>query len=128
MPLTSDTFKDPTGEIRIDVGYSAKPEREVEIVARMEAIGLEEMDKIVLDIKVDNFVVLEGNPEWTGFVAPRQPIKHQARFKLLDGTDQGTLTVTVRRSNDSELLYETLLPFVANDDKLAPDLENQIVV
>lgn len=59
---------------------------------------------------------------WTGFVAPRQPIKHQARFRLLDGTDQGMLTVTVRRSNDSELLYETLVPFVAKDDKLAPDL------
>lgn len=122
LPLTSDTFKDATGEIRIEVGYSPKPTREVEIVARMEAIGLDEMDKIVLDIKVDNFVVLEGNPEWTGFVAPRQPIKHQARFRLLDGTDQGTLTVTVRRSNDSELLYETLLPFVAKDDALAPDL------
>jgi hypothetical protein len=120
VAITSGTFKDETGEIAIDVGYVAGKDRDLQIVVNMRALGLEEMDKIVVDVVVDGFVLVEGSPEWSGFVAPRQPIEHAVRFRLLDGAADGTLTVSVRRSRDSELLYEAALPFAADGSKLAP--------
>ena len=120
VELVSGKFKDDTGEIQIDVGYVAGRDRDVAVVVRMTTIGLEEMDKIVADVVVDGFVLVDGSPEWSGFVPPRQPITHRVRFRLLDGGDSGTLTVSVRRSRDSELLYETPLTFVANGSVLAP--------
>lgn len=119
VSISSDTFKDTVGEIQIDVGYRPKAGREVDVVVNMKAIGIDEMDKIVLDVTVNGFVLVAGEPEWSGFVAPRQPIKHEVGFKLLDETEHGELHVTVRRSNDSELLYERVLPFVADGDRLA---------
>ncbi len=119
VSISSESFKDTVGEIQIDVGYRAKAGREVQVVVNMKAIGIEEMDKIVLDVTVNGFVLVAGEPEWSGFVAPRQPIRHEVGFKLLDDTEHGELHVTVRRSNDSELLYERVLPFVADGDRLA---------
>jgi hypothetical protein len=121
VALTNGTFKDATGEIQIDVGYAPGTDRDLAVVVRMKAIGLEEMDKIVADVVVDGFVLTQGSPEWSGFVAPRQPITHRVEFRLLDDVESGTLTVSVRRSRDSELLYETALPFVANGTVLAPE-------
>ena len=121
VPISTETFKDTVGEIQIDVGYRAQSGREVEIVVNMKAIGIDEMDKIVLDVTVEGFVLVAGEPEWSGFVAPRQPIRHQVGFKLLDENEHGELLVTVRRSKDSELLYERRLPFVADGDRLAPE-------
>ena len=121
VALTNGTFKDDTGEIQIDVGYTPGRDRDLSIVVRMKAIGLEEMDKIVADVVVDGFVLTQGSPEWSGFVAPRQPITHRVEFRLLDDNESGTLKVSVRRSRDSELLYETELPFVADGTVLKPE-------
>lgn len=120
VALTNGTFKDDTGEIQIDVGYAPGGDRDLAVVVRMKAIGLDEMDKIVADVVVDGFVLTEGSPEWSGFVAPRQPITHRVEFRLLDDVESGTLTVSVRRSRDSELLYEAALPFAANGTVLEP--------
>lgn len=121
VAIVSGTFKDDTGEVKIDVGYTAGRDRDLEIVLRLNAIGLEEMDKIVADVVVDGFVLSEGSPEWSGFVPVRQPITHRVGFRLLDDADGGTLTVSVRRSRDSELLYEAPLTFVANDGVLVAE-------
>ena len=121
VALVTSTFKDDTGEIQIDVGYVAGRDRDLEVVVRMQAIGLDEMDKIVADVVVDGFVLSDGSPEWSGFVAPRQPITHRVDFRLLDDAESGTLTVSVRRSRDSELLYEAPLTFVANGSVLAAE-------
>jgi hypothetical protein len=118
--LVSDRIKDDTGEIEVDVGYRLAPEREVEIVVDLAAIGIEEMDKVVADIQVDGFVLVAGEPEWSGFVAPRQPITHRASFRLLDGNESGTLIVTVQRSVNSEVLFEARLGFAADGDRVKP--------
>jgi hypothetical protein len=120
IQLATHHISDDTGQVQVDIGYRAEPEREVEIVVDLKAIGIEEMDKIVVDIVVDGFVLVAGEPEWSGFVAPRLPIKHHARFRLLDGNDAGTLTVTVHRSMNSEVLFEAPLPFSADGDRVKP--------
>lgn len=118
--LASQQITDDTGAIQVDVGYRGAPEREVEIVVNLKAVGIEEMDKVVADIRVDGFVLVAGTPEWSGFVAPRQPIAHKASFRLLEGNESGTLIVTVQRSANSEVLFETRLDFAADGDRVKP--------
>lgn len=109
-----------TKKVEVKIGYRPAPEREVELVVDLKAIGIEEMDKLVVDITVDGFVLVKGEPEWSGFVAPRIPINHRASFRLLEGNESGTLKVSVQRSVDSTLLLEREVAFAADGDRLAP--------
>ena len=120
-PLATEQIVDETKKVEVKIGYRAAPEREVEIFVNLQAIGIEEMDKLVVDITVDGFVLVGGEPEWTGFVAPRFPVKHKASFRLLEGAESGTLTVSVARSVNSEVLLTREVPFVAEGDRVRPD-------
>lgn len=120
VALASERITEGDAVVQIDVGYRALPQREVEITVDLKAIGIYEMDKLVADITVEGFVHTAGEPEWSGFVAPRLPIAHRASFRLLEEQGAGTLTVRVQRSADSVSLYEATLPFVADGDRVAP--------
>ncbi len=119
--IASEEIVDDTKKVAVEIGYRAAPEREVELLVNLQAIGIEEMDKLVVDITVDGFVLVGGEPEWSGFVAPRFPIKHKASFRLLDGAESGTLTVSVARSVNSEVLLTREVPFVADGDRVRAD-------
>lgn len=120
VALASEQIADDTGKVQVDIGYRARAQREVELVVDLRAVGIEEMDKLAVDILVDGFVLVDGEPAWSGFVAPRLPIAHRASFRLLEGRDDGTLTVTVDRSMNSESLLERRLTFTAEGDRVAP--------
>lgn len=118
--LATDHILADGADVQVDVGYRAAPERELEIVVALKAIGIEEMDRIVVDIVTDGFVLVGGQPEWSGFVAPRIPITHRVSFRLLDGAEAGTLTVKVQRSANSEVLFEAQLRFAADGERVVP--------
>lgn len=118
IALASEQIADDTGKVQVEIGYRVLPEREVELVVDLHAVGIEEMDKLAVDIIVDGFALVEGEPAWSGFVAPRQPIVHRASFRLLDGHDDGTLTVNVDRSMNSESLLQRRLAFAAEGDRV----------
>ncbi|MBC8071933.1 MAG: hypothetical protein IAG13_26635 [Deltaproteobacteria bacterium] len=119
--LVEGEIVDDPAKVRVAIGYRPAPEREIELVVDLAAIGIEEMDKIVVDIVVEGFALVGGEAEWSGFVAPRFPIVHRASFRLLEGTEAGTLAVTVQRSVNSEVLFERTLAFTAEGDRVRPD-------
>lgn len=123
IELATEEIVEGDKKVKVEIGYLAAPEREVEIVVHLQAIGIEEMDKLVVDITVDGFVLVAGEPEWTGFVAPRIPIRHKASFRMLEGAEAGTLNVKVSRSDNSQVLLERALAFVGEGDRVRPNDE-----
>lgn len=95
----------------VEVSWQPKSAEEVEIVVEMAAMGIEQTDNLVVDVKTHGFVITEGVPDWTGFVLPRERYTHRVSYKMLDEEDQGRATVTIRRTLDSTLLWDTELLF-----------------
>lgn len=118
VEVVTTQIADGDATVQLDVGYRALPEREVELVASLSAVGIVESEKLVVDVLVDGFVLVAGEPQWAGFVAPRQPIKHRTSFRMLDGHDAGALTLTVQRSRNSEVLFERRIEFTAEGDRV----------
>lgn len=120
ISIATEEIAEDTKKVEVKIGYRSAPEREVELVVDLKAIGIEEMDKLVVDISVDGFVLVKGEPQWSGFVAPRIPVNHRASFRLLEGGESGTLKVSVQRSADSTFLLEREIAFAAEGDRVAP--------
>lgn len=120
-PLDSAVVQDGTATFDLEIAYQAKPEAQIQLFLAMNAKGTEEMDKVVVDVALDGFVLTEGTTEWSGFVPPRQPQKHQVTVRALDDVEHATLTVTVRRSVDSEVLAYRELPFRVTGSVVTPE-------
>jgi hypothetical protein len=121
--LATETFTDEGKTAQIDVEYRVRPGPELEVLVRLQAIGVEEMDKLVVDVVTNGFVLVEGGTQWTGFVPPRDPQKHSVVFSLLDDTSVGEIRVSVTRSRDSKLLYSDTFGFELRGSTLVSSAE-----
>lgn len=111
QPAAKDSVEDQGATFDVDVRYQPKGADEVEIVVKMTATGIEQTDKLVVDVSTHGFVITEGTPEWAGFIQPREKYTHRVTYKLLDDADSGRATVSIRRSLDSTLLWDAELLF-----------------
>jgi hypothetical protein len=102
---------DGTAMIEVAFAYEPKGDRVMELTVNMRAVGIEEADKIVVQIEVGDFHIHEGVARWTGFVPPRDPKKHVVQLKAVDGNDSPQLDVSVMRSSDSSVLASETMSF-----------------
>jgi hypothetical protein len=115
-PVVTDTVEDDGATFQVEVAWRNVAADEVEIVVQMAATGIEQTDNLVVDVKTDGLVILDGTPDWTGFILPRERYTHEVQYKLLDDeTTEGRATVTIRRTLDSSLLWDTELSFVRTE-------------
>jgi hypothetical protein len=110
-PIVTDTVDDKGATFEVKVSWRNVTADEVEIVVDMAAVGIEQTDNLVVDVKTFGLVITSGTPDWTGFILPRERYKHTVSYKLLDDEDQGQASVTIRRTIDSSLLWDTELLF-----------------
>lgn len=111
-PVVTDTVDDEGATFKVEVAWRNVAADEVEIVIEMAATGIEQTDNLVVDVKTEGLVITQGTPDWTGFILPRERYKHQVGYKLLDDeTTEATATVSIRRTLDSSLLWDTELAF-----------------
>lgn len=118
--LVTEGVRDPSGAIELEMAYQNLGEASVLFAFKMRALGTEEMDKLVLDLKLDGLHLLEGNTEWSGFVPPRQPQTHRVSLVTAEGAERANVTVSVRRSVDSELLMQREFTFRVTPSGLEP--------
>ena len=109
--VLSEIVSDPSGRVQVDVRYDQDPPDKIELIVALAAVGIEEMDKIAVDVKTESFAVLEGSSQWAGFVAPRQREQHRMLLRAEEGAGSGTVTVTISRFNDSEVLWQDTAAF-----------------
>ena len=117
-PAVTDTVEDQGATFQVDVGWRAVTATEVELVVKMTATGIEQTDKLVVDVKTNGFVVTQGVPDWSGFIQPREKYTHRVSYQLLDDEDSGRATVTISRSMDGTLLWDTELLFAKDGDQI----------
>lgn len=110
-PIRTDTVQDQGATFDVKVSWRKVAAKEVEIEIKMVATGIEQTDKLVADVKTYGFVITEGVPDWSGFIQPREKYTHKVRYKLLDDADSGRAELTLRRSLDSTMLWDTELLF-----------------
>lgn len=114
-PAVTDTVEDQGATFQVKVSWQPKAPDEVEIVVEMAATGIEQTDNLVVDVKSNGFVITEGVPDWTGFILPRERYSHRVSYKMLDDVDQGRAGISIRRTLDSTMLWDTELLFERSD-------------
>lgn len=118
--LGTESVRDPSGAIEVEMAFQNMGEGNVLFAFKLRALGTEEMDKLVLDLKLDGLHLLEGSTEWSGFVPPRQPQTHRVSLVAAEGAERADVTVSVRRSVDSELLMQREFAFRVTPSGLEP--------
>lgn len=119
-PLARENVAIEEATVRFDISYRASSDKQIEFVVDMAAVGIEHMEKIVVDISPDGFVIVEGTAEWSGFVEPYERHKHKVTLEPREDAAAATATVSVRRSVDSELLWQQEFEFQVTSDGIAP--------
>lgn len=115
-PVVTDTVDDDGATFQVEVAWRNVAADEVEFVIKLAATGIEQTDNLVVDVKTEGLVITDGTPDWTGFVLPRERYSHRVAYKLLDDeTTEATASVTIRRTLDSSLLWDTELAFERTD-------------
>jgi hypothetical protein len=109
--VLSEVVSDPTGRVQVDVRYNQNPPDKIELIIDLAAVGIEEMDKIAIDVTTDAFSVLEGSSQWSGFVPPRERHKHRMVLLASEDADRGSVTITMSRFHDSEVLWQDTASF-----------------
>ncbi|MEM9460446.1 MAG: hypothetical protein AAGF11_40130 [Myxococcota bacterium] len=117
-PISTDTVEDQGATFQVVVSWRKVAAREVEFVIKMTATGIEQTDKLVADVKTHGFVITQGVPDWSGFIQPREKYSHTVSYKLLDDADSARAELTIRRSLDSTLLWDTELLFDTDGDEI----------
>lgn len=110
-PVTSDSVEDQGATFKVDVSWQRVGTREAKIVVKMATGGIEQTDKLVVDVKTNGFVITEGVPDWSGFILPREKYTHEVTYKMLDEEESGRIEVTIRRSLDSTMLWDAEMLF-----------------
>jgi hypothetical protein len=119
-PLAEENVRDSDATVRVNVGFLPKARNEIDLVIDLVAVGVEQMDKIVVDVDPNGFLILNGSAEWTGFVPPYERRKHKVTLKPRDDETAPSATVTVRRSVDSEVLWQREFPFQVTKAGITP--------
>jgi hypothetical protein len=120
QPLGTDVVTDETGEFELTVEYVPQPDRQIQLHLGMKAIGLEEMDKVVVEVDHEGFVLTEGALEWSGFVPPRQPQSFTLTLRALEDATDPVIHVKVSRSVDSEVLLSKEIGFMVSGGVVSP--------
>jgi hypothetical protein len=120
MDLGTETVTDESGEVTVTIKALPRPDTESELQFTLKAVGTEEMDKIALDVALDEMWLVEGGAQWSGFVPPRQPQSHRVVVKPLDDAAAPRVRVTVSRFRDSEVLMLREIEF-SPDGTVVPD-------
>jgi hypothetical protein len=115
IALRSETVEEDKSQLAYELTYEPKGPRQIEIVLKMQVIGLVETNKLVAETYVRFFNVESGNLRWDGFVPPRQPQTMRLLLSLHDGVDAASATVKLSRSHDSFPLLHEELSFVVDD-------------
>ncbi len=115
IALRSETVQEDRSELAYELTYEPKGPRQVELVLKMNVIGLVETNKLVAETYVRFFNIEAGQARWEGFVPPRQPQTMRVLLSLHDGVDTATATVKLSRSHDSFPLLSEELTFVVDD-------------
>lgn len=118
--LGTETVTDESGEVRVEIKALPRPGTESELQFTLKAIGTEEMDKIALDVALDEMWLVEGGAQWSGFVPPRQPQSHRVVVKPIDEASEPRVRITVSRFRDSEVLMLREIAF-SPDGTLVPE-------
>ena len=119
-PLAEESVQDQDATVRVNVGFKSTSKREIDLIVDLTAVGVEQMDKIVVDVDPHGFLILNGSAEWSGFVPPYEHRKHKVTLKPRDDATAPTATVTVRRSVDSEVLWQQEFPFQVTKAGITP--------
>jgi hypothetical protein len=109
--VLSELVIDDTGRAQLDVGYISNPPDMIRLLVELSGVGIDEMDKLAVDVSLDGFDVVEGSSQWAGFVPPRESRKHEMLLRAREDVDEGTVTVTLSRFHDSSLLWEDTARF-----------------
>ncbi len=120
QPLGTELVTDDSGQFELTVEWKPAGDRTVEIHLSMKAVGLEEMDKVVVEVDHEGFQIADGSLEWTGFVPPRQPQSHSVTLQALEDAEEPMVSVDVFRSVDSTLLYHKEIPFLVSGTSVSP--------
>ena len=120
QPLGTELVSDDSGDFELTIEWMPAGDRTVQIHLGMKAVGLEEMDKVVVEVDHEGFQIVEGTLEWMGFVPPRQPQSHSVTLQALADASDPVISVDVFRSVDSKLLYHKEIPFIVSGTSISP--------
>jgi len=115
ISLRSETVQEDKSQLAYELTYEPKGPRQVEVVLKMNVIGLVETNKLVAETYVRFFNIEAGQARWEGFVPPRQPQTMRLLLSFHDGVDAASATVMLSRSHDSLPLLREELSFVVDD-------------
>lgn len=118
--LDSGRISDDSGEMQVELAYVPKGDS-IDFVVGLRAVGTDEMDKIVVEVTVDGFDVIDGESQWAGFVPPMTKHTQRVSLRVAAGEEFASVTVTVSRSVDSHVLMQTEMPFMVSGGKVVPD-------
>ena len=121
IELRRETVAEDKAEVVVELLYTPKGARQVEITLKMRVNGLVESNKLVVDMFVQGFNIEDGGSRWDGFILPRQPQTYRVLLSIPDDREEATAKLSLVRSNDSfPLLREELSFRVGPDGVVAP--------
>jgi hypothetical protein len=115
IALRSETVQEDKSQLSYELTYEPKGPRQIELVLKMNVIGLVETNKLVAETYVRFFNIEAGNARWEGFVPPRQPQTMRVLLSVHEGAETASATVMLSRSHDSLPLLREELTFVVDD-------------
>ncbi len=119
LDLGTETVSDDSGTVEIDIALLDRPGSETELQFKLRAVGTDEMDKIALDVALDEMFLVEGGAQWSGFVPPRQPQSHRVVVKPVDEATEPRVRISVSRFRDSEVLMQREVSFTPDGRHVA---------
>ncbi len=111
LDLGTATASDESGKVSVEMTLLDRPGNESELSFRLVAVGTEEMDKLALDVAVDEMFLVDGVAQWSGFVPPRQPQSHRVVVKPVDNATAPRVRIKLSRFRDSEVLMQREVVF-----------------
>lgn len=111
LDLGTETATDESGSVSVEISLLERPSNESELSFTLKAVGIEEMDKLALEVVTEHMFLVEGGGQWSGFVPPRQPQSHRVVVKPVDDAQDPHVRISVRRFRDSEILMQREVHF-----------------
>ena len=111
LDLGTETATDETGEVQVEIQALPRPGGESELRFSLKAVGTQEMDKLALDVALDEMWLVEGGAQWSGFVPPRQTQSHRVIVKPIDGATAPRVRISLSRFRDSVVLMQREVAF-----------------
>ena len=111
LDLGTETISDDSGTVTVEISLLDRPGNESELNFVLKPVGTEEMDKLALDVRLDEMFLVEGGAQWSGFVPPRSRQSHRVVVKPVDNATAPRVRITVSRFHDSEILMQREVGF-----------------